>query len=106
MMISRYIVDGDDFYSSLSTTPVETFFGWKQTHDEILENIQGFWTCIEHILCTDAPEGHVPDEIDEEASLDTKEILSYSWRGLKEARYVVTDVFVACLTVPVYCFVS
>lgn len=32
----------------------------------------------------------MPDEIDEEASLDTKEILSYSWRGLKEARYVQT----------------
>jgi hypothetical protein len=85
---------------------VETFFGWKQAHDEILESIQGFWTCIEHILCTDAPEGHVPDEIDEEASLDTKEILSYSWRGLKEARYVATNVCVACLTVSVFCFVS
>jgi hypothetical protein len=81
----RYIVDQDDFYHSLLATPAETFFGWKKAHDEILASIEGFWTCIEHILCTDAPEGHVPDEIEEETSLDTKEILSYSWRGLKEA---------------------
>jgi hypothetical protein len=81
----RYIVDQDDFYDSLLATPAETFFGWKKAHDEILASIEGFWTCIEHILCTDAPEGHVPDEIEEETSLDTKEILSYSWRGLKEA---------------------
>jgi hypothetical protein len=104
--VFRYIVDGDDFYNLLSTTPVETFFGWKKAHDEILENIQGFWTCIEHILCTDAPEGHVPDEIEDETSLDTKEILSYSWRGLKEARYVASHICAACLTVSVYCFVS
>jgi hypothetical protein len=82
----RYIVDQDQFYSALSTAPVETFVEWKKGHGEILQSIEAFWTCIQHILCTDAPEGYVPDEMDEEASLDTKEILSYSWRGLKEAR--------------------
>jgi hypothetical protein len=50
--------------------------------------IEGFWKIIQHILCADAPEGLVPDDMDDESSLDTKEILSYSWRGLKEARYV------------------
>jgi hypothetical protein len=40
-------------------------------------------------LCADAPEGHVPEEMEEETSVDTKEILSYSWRGLKEARCVI-----------------
>jgi hypothetical protein len=70
----------------LSTAPPEKFDQWKKAHGEILQSIEAFWECIQHILCTDAPEGHVPDEMDEEASLDTKEILSYSWRGLKEAR--------------------
>jgi hypothetical protein len=106
LTLSRYIVDQDDFYPLLSTTPAETFFGWKKAHDEILDSIEGFWTCIQHILCTDAPEGHVPDEIDEETSLDTKEILSYSWRGLKEARYVDPHVYSSRLIVPVYFFVS
>jgi len=53
-----------------------------------LESVADFWNSIQHILCADAPEGLVPDEMEEEASLDTKEILSYSWRGVKEARYV------------------
>lgn len=82
----RYIVDHDSFYNTLSTADSEVFGRWSNAHGEILDNIEIFWDCIQHILCTDAPEGHVPDEIDEEASLDTKEILSYSWRGLKEAR--------------------
>jgi hypothetical protein len=63
------------------------FEQWKTPHGEILGYIEDFWTCVQHILCADAPEGLVPDEIEEEASLDTKEILSYSWRGVKEARY-------------------
>ena len=31
-------------------------------------------------------EGHVPEDMEEEPDLTTKDILSYSWRGLKEAR--------------------
>ncbi|KAH7408541.1 putative death-receptor fusion protein-domain-containing protein [Phaeosphaeria sp. MPI-PUGE-AT-0046c] len=81
----RYIVDHDDFYDTSSTCTTETFGQWSNAHGEILDNIEIFWNCVQHILCTDAPEGHVPEEIDEESSLDTKEILSYSWRGLKEA---------------------
>jgi hypothetical protein len=70
----------------LSTLPEERFSQWKGAHDKILHFVEAFWQCVEHILCADAPEGLVPEEMDEEASLDTKEILSYSWRGLKEAR--------------------
>jgi hypothetical protein len=84
----RYIVDQDQFYKSLSMATATEFAQWRKAHDENLKCIEDFWACIQHILCADAPEGLVPDEIDEEASLDTKEILSYSWRGLKEARCV------------------
>jgi hypothetical protein len=86
LMHDRYIVDQDNFYEALSAAPADSFIQWKEAHDEILGSVEAFWSCIQHILCIDAPEGHVPDEIDEEANLDTKEILSYSWRGLKEAR--------------------
>jgi hypothetical protein len=81
-------VDQDQFYSGLSKTSPDIFQQWKKPHNDILGCIEDFWTCVQHILCADAPEGLVPDEIEEEASLDTKEILSYSWRGVKEARYV------------------
>jgi hypothetical protein len=82
----RYIVDQPDFYVFVSSTPQETFATWKQLHGDIVGSIESLWSCVYHVLCADAPEGHVPDELEDEASLDTKEILSYSWRGLKEAR--------------------
>jgi hypothetical protein len=49
-------------------------------------SFESLWSIVYNVLCADAPEGNVPDEIDESASLDTREVLSYSWRGLKEAR--------------------
>jgi hypothetical protein len=73
----------------MSTVSADTLNEWKRAHDDALEGIESLWVCVHHILCADAPEGHIPEDMDEEVSLDTKEILSYSWRGLKEARYVI-----------------
>ncbi|KAF2844857.1 HEAT repeat protein-like protein [Plenodomus tracheiphilus IPT5] len=80
-----YIVDQPGFYSSLTSEPQEHTKQWLRAHTEVLDSIDSLWSCVHHVLCADAPEGHVPDEIEDEVSLDTKEILSYSWRGLKEA---------------------
>jgi hypothetical protein len=82
----RYVVDQADFYPLVSTASEERFAAWKQLHSNVTASIENLWSCVYHVLCADAPEGHVPDELEDEASLDTKEILSYSWRGLKEAR--------------------
>lgn len=84
----RYIVDQPDFYTTISSASQQSSTRWIRFHKETIDSIEIFWTYVHHVLCADAPEGHVPDELEEEASLDTKEILSYSWRGLKEARYV------------------
>ena len=85
----RYIVDQPDFYQTMSNAPKETSAQWRQLHKDIVTSIESFWSYVHHVLCADAPEGHMPDELEDEESLDTKEVLSYSWRGLKEARYVV-----------------
>jgi hypothetical protein len=58
----------------------------KTIHNQLLDDCITTWNIVENVLSADAPEGHVPEDMDEEISLDTKEILSYSWRGLKEAR--------------------
>ena len=89
----------------MSKASVEDFGRWKQAHAELLESVADFWNSVQHILCADAPEGLVPDDIEEEASLDTKEILSYSWRGVKEARCVCgVSSNEWPLTTQVYCF--
>jgi hypothetical protein len=49
---------------------------------------QRVWTGVPDVLCQDAPEGYVPDETAEDEGITTKDILSYSWRALKEARCV------------------
>ena len=82
----RYVVDQPDFYAFISDMSPCAFTNWKSLHGDIVESIESLWNCVYHVLCADAPEGHVPDELEDEGSLDTKEILSYSWRGLKEAR--------------------
>jgi hypothetical protein len=103
---NRYILDSPQFYADIALLPVEDFKAWKQIHERIRVCFERLWTCIYAVLCADAPEGHVPDEIDEEASLDTKEILSYSWRGLKEARYESYDRYLVLTNVSlVSCFV-
>ena len=83
----RYIVDQHDYYSSISKAGDETFGEWKQVHCDVLASMEPLWSIIYHTLCADAPEGYIPDGMEDEASLNTKEVSSYSWRGLKEARY-------------------
>ncbi|KAK5006117.1 hypothetical protein LTR60_006059, partial [Cryomyces antarcticus] len=43
---------------------------------------------VKDVLCDDAPEGHVPDDFDEEDEITTKDISSYCWRAVKEASLV------------------
>lgn len=81
----RYIVDQDEFYTDLDQFDPDSFDELKAIHNKLFEDCQATWNIVQSILSADAPEGHVPEDMEEEVSLDTKEILSYSWRGLKEA---------------------
>ncbi|KAF2215287.1 hypothetical protein CERZMDRAFT_36176, partial [Cercospora zeae-maydis SCOH1-5] len=51
--------------------------------DKIFYHLQQIWELVRPILCDDAPEGYLPEEL-ESSSNDTKETLSYCWRALKE----------------------
>jgi hypothetical protein len=83
---SRYIVDQDDFYPSVANEVADARRNWVEAHHELITSFESLWSIVYNVLCADAPEGNVPDELDEAASMDTREVLSYSWRGLKEAR--------------------
>lgn len=50
------------------------------------------WQVVRHVLCDDSPEGHLPEELEEVEGLDTKDLLSYSFRAIHESRYAVTEV--------------
>lgn len=58
-------------------------------HRRIIEALRGVWEAVHSVLCNDAPEGFVPEDLDDESDAQiVKDALSYSWRALKEARYV------------------
>lgn len=44
------------------------------------------WDVVKDVLCDDSPEGHLPDDLDEMEGLDTKNLLSYSFRAIDESR--------------------
>ncbi|KAK7414512.1 hypothetical protein QQX98_006623 [Neonectria punicea] len=43
------------------------------------------WVAVRDILCDDSPEGHLPQDLEEVDGLDTRDILSYSFRAIHEA---------------------
>lgn len=54
-------------------------------HGRLMPAISSTWTMVRHILCNDAPEGYTPGEDeDAEMDLDTKSLLSFCWRAIKE----------------------
>jgi Putative death-receptor fusion protein (DUF2428) len=46
------------------------------------------WQAVRDILCNDSPEGHLPKDLEDIEMLDTKDILSYSFRAIHESRQV------------------
>ncbi|MBE3046533.1 hypothetical protein IMZ48_29195 [Candidatus Bathyarchaeota archaeon] len=53
---------------------------------DILGCCRRIWDVARGILCDDSPEGHLPDDMDEMEGLDTKNLLSYSFRAIDASR--------------------
>ena len=68
-----------------SDTHLQSF---NQLQARILTASQRVWTKVRHILCDDSPEGHLPEDLEEIEGLDSKDLLSYSFRAVHEARFV------------------
>ena len=71
------------FYSYISNTPDAA--AWRSVHDRIVAVCNKVWQEVRPVLCIDSPEGH-SDEPVEEFSVGPKDLLSYSWRALRESR--------------------
>ncbi|KAM7191443.1 thyroid adenoma-associated protein [Rhypophila sp. PSN 637] len=57
----------------------------NKIHTRIFAYSQRIWSAVEHVLCDDSPEGHLPEEMEEIDGLDTKDLLSYSFRAVHES---------------------
>lgn len=102
--VSRYIVAVPNFYSLVSEPEDGAFQRWELFHKRILSLCERIWVEIKDVLCVDSPEGHTEDT-SEDLIVGPKDILSYSWRALRESRYVhSTSIVIAVLTLQAYFF--
>lgn len=54
----------------------------------LVKACQRIWATVSYVLCDDSPEGHLPQELEDIEGLDTKDLLSYSFRAIHESRFV------------------
>jgi hypothetical protein len=69
-------------------------------HERVSRILQRVWTVVKPTLCDDAPEGHVPEDMDDAPDISTKDILSYCWRALKEASMLMGAMLSPALLAP------
>ncbi|KAL3417418.1 hypothetical protein PVAG01_11418 [Phlyctema vagabunda] len=67
------------------TTIEETCRTWDDLQWRILSACSRIWESIKDVLCNDSPEGHLPLELDDVDDIDTKDVLSYSFRATHES---------------------
>ncbi|RAK96233.1 THADA/TRM732 family protein [Aspergillus ibericus CBS 121593] len=79
----RYIIATPNFYSLVSSGQ-PSYDNWKSVHARIVQVCDQIWNEVKPVLCIDSPEGHTDDPI-EELGVGPKDILSYSWRALRES---------------------
>lgn len=90
-ILNRYITCRPD-YVSLWNRDGSNSNVWRNTHERLFECCESVWKVVKDILCVDSPEGHVSeDSEDNETEVDAKDLLSFSWRALREARYSVSS---------------
>ncbi|KAL7937700.1 putative death-receptor fusion protein domain-containing protein [Trichoderma chlorosporum] len=53
--------------------------------DRMIECCERVWKAVRDVLCDDSPEGHLPEEMEDTEGLDTKGLLSYSFRAIHES---------------------
>ncbi|KAI4724759.1 hypothetical protein E4T49_07502 [Aureobasidium sp. EXF-10728] len=91
---SRYIIEKSGFYQVMSSDL--TALSRLQKLYTRLHNIFGaLWNCVHDTLCNDTTEGVAAEEIEEE-DIGTKDVLSYSWRALKEASLLLRAIVRSC----------
>ena len=59
---------------------------WEDLQYRIIASCSNIWEAVKDILCSNSPEGHIPEDVDDIESIDTKDVLSYSFRAIHESR--------------------
>lgn len=82
LIATRYLVVQINQYGLRGPSDAAQLHVWRRLSHRLIEISTRVWHAAKAILCADAPEGH---EIDTEVEINTKDLLSYCWRALKES---------------------
>ncbi|KAL2813296.1 putative death-receptor fusion protein-domain-containing protein [Aspergillus granulosus] len=80
----RYIVSSPNFHTLVSSEGSPGSENWRSIHNRISTICDRVWDEVKPQLCIDSPEGHAAEDI-EDLDVGPKDILSYSWRALRES---------------------
>ena len=93
LTIPRFVWDSIGHKEIFRVDPSEDFIEartfWDSLQLRIVLACVRAWKIVKGILCNDSPEGHLPQDLDESDTIDTKDVLSYSFRAVHESRYVI-----------------
>jgi hypothetical protein len=81
---TRYIIEKSGFYQMMSSDPA-ALSRLQILFTRLYDIFEALWKCVHDALCNDTTEGTAAEELEEE-DIGTKDVLSYSWRALKESR--------------------
>ena len=85
---SRYLISYRNFYKLwFVCDKARPEAEWRQFQNRLFSCCADIWEVVKPMLCIDSPEGH-EDEDEKDYDIGAKDTLSFSWRALKEARYV------------------
>lgn len=59
---------------------------WEELQVFLVSLCSRTWNQVKAVLCNDSPEGHLPRGLDDADIVDTKDVLSYSFRAVDESR--------------------
>ncbi|KEQ95613.1 hypothetical protein AUEXF2481DRAFT_79436 [Aureobasidium subglaciale EXF-2481] len=90
----RYIVEKSGFYQTMSTN-VDAFSHLQTLYKRLYHIFRQIWSCVHDTLCNDTTEGVAAEEPEEE-EIGTKDVLSYSWRALKESSLLLRAIVKSC----------
>lgn len=84
LTLPRYIIESTGFYQLMSSNSV-ALSHLSKSYTRLFDIFEVLWKCVHDALCNDTTEGTAAEELEEE-DIGTKDVLSYSWRALKESR--------------------
>ncbi|TKA79768.1 hypothetical protein B0A49_02661 [Cryomyces minteri] len=90
----KYILDRPVLYSTEDSGQQLPLLDKHNLIHQVVSCLERLWLSVKDVLCDDAPEGHVPDDFDEEDEITTKDISSYCWRAVKEASLVARAIVI------------